>query len=135
MSAFGYKVGQGYWTRMMSAVAGGVLVAYAALWFWGQLSQLNVKGEIIYYQGAVAGAILLLGGMLVYWLTYLSPKSGEFLIATEGEMRKVNWSSRREIMGSTWVVIAIAVLIAFVLFTVDILLSKFFQMINVLHSA
>ncbi len=135
MSALVYKSGQGYWTRMMSAVAGGVLVAYAAMWAWTQLSSLNVKGEVIYYQGGVAGAIILLGGALVYWLTYLSAKSGEFLIATEGEMRKVNWSSRREILGSTWVVIAIAFLIAFLLFTVDILFSKFFQMINVLHSA
>jgi preprotein translocase subunit SecE len=135
MSALVYKPGQGYWTRMMSAVAGGVLVAFGAVWAWGQLAQLDVQGEIIYFQGGAAGAILLLGGMLVYWLTYVRPKSGEFLIATEGEMRKVNWSSRREIMGSTWVVIAIAVLIAVVLFVVDILLSKFFQMINVLHSA
>ncbi len=135
MSALVYKSGQGYWTRMMSAVGGGVLVAYAAMWAWGQLAQFDLKGEIIYYQGAVAGAIMLFGGMFVYWLTYLRHSTGEFLIATEGEMRKVNWSSRREIMGSTWVVIAISITIAFVLFAVDVLLSKFFQMINVLHSA
>jgi len=133
MSSLVYKPGQGYWTRMMSAVGGGVLIAYASLWAWTQMSTLSIKGEVIYYQGAAAGVIMVVGGALVYWLTYLSPKSGEFLIATEGEMRKVNWSSRREILGSTWVVIAIAFLIAFLLFVVDVLLSKFFQMINVLH--
>lgn len=134
MSALVYKPGQGYWTRMMSAVGGGVLVGFAAVWAWDQLSQIRVEGEIIYYQGAAAGIILLLGGMLVYWLTYVKHRSGEFLIATEGEMRKVNWSSRREIMGSTWVVIVIAVLIAVLLFTADILLSRVFQMIGILES-
>lgn len=135
MSALVYKSGQGYWTRMMSAVSGGVLVGFAAVWLWDQLSQLSVEGEVIYYQGGAAAAVLFVGGMMVYWLTYVRPKSSEFLIATEGEMRKVNWSSRREIMGSTWVVIAISVLIAVLLFVVDILFSKFFQMIGVLQQA
>ena len=29
------------------------------------------------------------------------------MIATEGEMKKVNWSTRREILGSTWIVIGL----------------------------
>ena len=31
-----YKPGQGYWTRVMSAVFGGVLVLAAAVWLYGQ---------------------------------------------------------------------------------------------------
>ena len=34
------------------------------------------------------------------------------MIATEGEMKKVNWSTRREIIGMTWVVIGLTVFIA-----------------------
>jgi preprotein translocase SecE subunit len=47
-------------------------------------------------------------------------------------MRKVNWSTRREIIGSTWVVIAISVIIAAILWVTDIIFGKFFIWIGVL---
>ena len=50
-----------------------------------------------------------------------------------GEMRKVNWSSRREIIGSTWIVISASFMLAAGLFAVDFLFSRFFALIGVLE--
>lgn len=134
MSSVIYKPGQGYWTRLMSAIGWGVIVGFAALWAWTELATAQVSFQTVYLQGGVAAGVLLLGGALVYYFVYIRSKTSEFLIATDGEMRKVNWSTRREIMGSTWVVIAISVLIAALLFVVDIVFSQFFKWIGVLQA-
>ena len=47
-------------------------------------------------------------------------------------MKKVSWSSKREIMGSTKVVILFTLLMAFFLFLVDLLFQWFFSAIGVL---
>lgn len=128
-----YKPEQGYWTRMCSAIGGGVMVASAAAWLWNQLSTVKTSYPIQYLQGGVAIVILFVGGLLVYWLCYAKPRTSEFLIATEGEMKKVNWSTRREIIGSTWVVITVAFIIASLIFVVDIGFSEFFKAVGVLE--
>ncbi len=133
MSTMLYKPGQGYWTRLGTMVGVGMVVAFGAMWAFAEVSKINVEGEVVYYQGGVAAGILLIGLSVSYWLVYANRKVGEFMIATEGEMRKVNWSTRREIMGSTWVVIAISVMIAAILFAVDLGFSRFFTWIKVLE--
>ncbi len=54
------------------------------------------------------------------------------MIATEGEMKKVSWSTRRELLGSTKVVIALTVLMAVLLFVVDLMFQSLFSSIGVL---
>lgn len=88
----------------------------------------------LYLQGAIVAVILLVGMALVYLLVGMKRNSVDFLIATDGEMRKVNWSSRREVMGSTWVVIAAAFLISAALFGIDQVFAAFFRLINVLQT-
>jgi preprotein translocase subunit SecE len=56
----------------------------------------------------------------------------DFLIATEGEMKKVSWSSRKEVIGSTKVVIVTTLIMAAVLFVVDIVFQLFFKSIGIL---
>jgi preprotein translocase SecE subunit len=90
--------------------------------------------EQIYLQGGAAIAVILIGAIVLLYLCYANRKTVEFLIATEGEMKKVNWSSRREVLGSTWVVIAISVLIAAILLVADIAFSSFFRAIDLLES-
>jgi preprotein translocase subunit SecE len=53
------------------------------------------------------------------------PNIADFMIASEGEMKKVNWSSRREIMVSTIVVIVVVVIMAVLLGTADFVLQLF----------
>lgn len=130
-----YKADQGYWTRMLSAIGAGVLVAAGAMWMWEQMEALRYEQQTIQLiQGAVAGAVMLIGAVAIYWLIYRNKRTSEFLIATEGEMKKVNWSSRREVMGSAWVVIGISVIIAVILFIVDLGFSTFFSWIGVLRT-
>jgi preprotein translocase SecE subunit len=90
--------------------------------------------EPIYIQAAGVAALMLAGSLLIYWFVAAKPRSVEFLIATDGEMKKVNWSTRRDIMTSTWVVILWAFLIAGGLFIVDYVFATFFTLIGILQS-
>jgi preprotein translocase SecE subunit len=89
--------------------------------------------EPIYLQAAGVGVLLLIGALVLYYYVGARPSSAEFLIATDGEMKKVNWSTRRDILSSTWVVILWAFLIAGGLFVVDAFFSSFFHLIGVLQ--
>lgn len=88
--------------------------------------------EPLYLQAAVAGLIVVLGSALTYYYVGLNRRSCEFLIATDNEMKKVNWSTRKDVIGSTWVVIAAAFLLAAGLFAVDGMFAVFFKWIGVL---
>ena len=58
----------------------------------------------------------------------------DFLIATDSEMKKVNWTSKQELIGSTKVVIFFMFVIAAVLFLIDILFGYVFYWFTVLKS-
>ena len=136
--AFGiYKKGQGYWTRVMSAIALGMLVLMGAVWLADNLKNVRIGGLEPVYTQAITFIVFLGPALsLGYYLIGRKPKVVDFLIATEGEMRKVNWSSRREIRGSTIVVIGLTCVIAFIIAILDYLIyTPFFQWINVLEAA
>lgn len=105
----------------------GVVVPYA-----GQPQGVPVI-ERIYLQAGGVVVVMIVGAGLIYWIVAVRPKSAEFLIATDGEMRKVNWSTWRDIRGSTMVVIFASFLIAAGLFCVDFVFSQFFRLIGVLE--
>ncbi len=88
--------------------------------------------DIMYLQTGIVGTMLVAGAAVVYWLVGRKRASVDFLIATDGEMRKVNWSTRREVMGSTWVVIGACFLIAAFLFLIDFSFSTFFKFVGLL---
>ena len=77
---------------------------------------------------------MIAGAAVTYWLVGVRERSAEFLIATDGEMKKVNWSTRKDVVASTWVVILWSVLLAGGLFLVDTLFSVFFKLIGVLQT-
>lgn len=131
-----YKPGQGYWTRVMSAVGWGTLVLMGVAWLWKVLAGVRIGSvENVYIQGGMAIVALAFFGWLLYYLIGLKPRVVDFLIATEGEMKKVNWSTRREIIGSTWVVIAMTVFLAALIFVLDfVIFAQFFRWIGVLKS-
>ncbi|KAA0217510.1 MAG: preprotein translocase subunit SecE [Leptolyngbya sp. PLA3] len=105
---------------------------------------LNFSGQVVgreqidlfprlYVQATIAGVIILVGTACLYWLVGTKPGTVDFLVATDGEMKKVNWSTRKEIIGSTQVVIVASVLIAGILFVIDLAFSNFFKLIGVLE--
>lgn len=89
--------------------------------------------DVIYVQGAVAGTILVVGAVVIYLFVAMKRRSVEFLIATDGEMKKVNWSTRREIQGSTMVVVIASFLLAMLIFVIDYGFGAFFRLIGVLE--
>lgn len=133
MSSFAiYKPGQGYWTRMLSAVGAGVIVLAGVGWLWNELSLIRDESYRLYVQAGVAVGLILFFGGLLWWLLN-KPRVVDFMIATEGEMRKVNWPTRREITGSTWIVICGLLMMALLLFVVDISFALLFRAIGVLE--
>jgi preprotein translocase subunit SecE len=89
----------------------------------------------LFLQVGALTLVVALGGGFVAWLVAVKRTSSEFLIATDGEMKKVNWSTRKEILGSTWVVIVACALIAGVLFVLDSGFYQVFKLVGILESA
>ncbi|MEM9065814.1 MAG: preprotein translocase subunit SecE [Planctomycetota bacterium] len=83
-------------------------------------------------QSGVAVIALMAGALATLMLVGRRKRSAEFLINTDGEMKKVNWSTKREIYGSTVVVIVATFLIAGILFTIDYGFSWVFRQVGVL---
>lgn len=216
-----YKPGQGYWTRVLTAVFGGVLVLAAAAWLYGQAlliplpdrawitsygsaadiapgQQVELLGEAvigqratlgsatvetveaglsggtltvvdpvmnedalrtqvealrtqsgqvttlsggirgvpiierIYVQGGMVVLVVLLGAAVILYFVAIKKSAVDFLIATDGEMKKVNWSTRKDVLNSTWVVIGASALLGLYLYGFDIIFAFFFEAIGVL---
>ena len=115
-----YKPSQGYWTRTMTAVSAGILAVSTGAWVWQKMGVFEYSFAPIYAQAASAAVVILIVGLVAYWLVGRMHSSVEFLIATDSEMKKVNWSTRREITGQTWVVVAVSFIIAMLLFVTDL---------------
>jgi len=121
-----YKPGQGKYTRLVTflAVVGVSLIgAY-------KLSEKLKPYVGVYARFGIPVALVAGIGLLVYWLVNRQ-KSADFLIATEGEMKKVSWSSRKEVVGSTKVVIVTTFILAGILFGVDYFFQMLFRAIGV----
>lgn len=131
-----YKSGQGYYTRVGTAIGAGILIIWGALFIIDELNGL-LDPKKTYYNplmyGAAVAFILGMGGLL-YWVVGLSRKTNDFFIATEGEMKKVSWSGRKEVVRSTKVVIVTVVLMGAFLFLADMLFMEFFSFIKVLKT-
>ena len=113
-----YKKGQGYWTRLMSAIALGMVVLLGVVWLWDLLQVVPID-QPVYLQAGASVTMIAAFGLIGFYLIGVKPRVVDFMIATEGEMKKVNWSSRREILGSTWVVIGLTLFIALFCFSCD----------------
>jgi preprotein translocase subunit SecE len=133
-----YKSGQGYWTRMGTALGAGLIAALTAnflyqnmpIWLQGAgVAATRTKAMSIY----IIGGLLALFGLFVFWIMN-KPGNADFMIATDSEMKKVNWTSKKELIGSTKVVIIFMFVIAFLLFAFDIIFGYLFYGIGVLKT-
>jgi preprotein translocase SecE subunit len=124
-----YKPGQGVYVRWGSAGFFG-LIALAATQFAAQQLQVWSSSQVV----TTLGPIVLLAALawVIFYFCGRNPTTVDFMIATEGEMKKVNWSSRREIIGATRVVIFTTFAMGFLLFVVDVGFILLFSTIGVL---
>ena len=131
-----YKSGQGYWTRVMTAIAIGTLSLGAAAWFNAKILEVYILTDsthALYWKaGIFAGTALLVGALLWYFLN--KPSIADFMIATENEMKKVNWPSKQSVVALTWIVIAGTLMIAALLFLVNTGFTYLFQRIDILQT-
>ncbi|MCG8552542.1 MAG: preprotein translocase subunit SecE [Desulfobacterales bacterium] len=125
-----YKPGEGYWTRTLTWIGSGTLVLSGILYIWDQMSVITTNTA--YWQGGMAISMVVFWGCLLYWI--LNKKNVvEFFISTEAEMKKVNWPSRKEVMGSTIVVIGGTIFLALLLLAIQIVFAKAFTWMGVLQ--
>jgi preprotein translocase subunit SecE len=127
-----YKSGQGYWTRMLTAIGASTIVAAGLAFAWSELNVIRDDAVRMYTQAGVCVGVLIAFALLA-WHLLNKPTLVDFMIATEAEMKKVNWPSRREIVGSTIVVIVGTFMLSSVLFIVNLLFGYIFQKIDILE--
>lgn len=99
----------------------------------GRLAAGTPVVEDIVVKGSIAAVVILAGAWLIYRYVGTNPRSAEFLISTDAEMRRVNWSTRRDVIRSTLVVIAAAILLATSLFVIDVVFRQLFRWLDVMR--
>ncbi len=122
-----FKPGQGTWTRGLTALGIAILVAFGIHWVD---SELEAKANE--YVRVIIGLIILAAFFGLAWWLLNKPRIVDFMIATESEMRKVNWPTKKEIKGSTMVVIVGTLLITAILFVIDFGFASLFTWIKII---
>ncbi len=123
MSMQMYKPGQGKYTRLISGVSVAVIVAAGCWRLYQMLDATDWSPWIIYLVPLIVVAAACAG---LYWVLN-RPSVADFLIASEGELKKVNWSSRKEVAVSTFVVILVVVVMAVLLGATDMVFQLIFN--------
>ena len=122
-----YKPGQGKYTRICTAVSSALIIGFGCLRLyrilqaadWGSWWGPWVESMI------PAGLFVACGIGILYIVN--KPSVADFLIAGEGEIKKVNWSSKKEIAVSTFIVICVVIIMAMLLGSTDFGFRLFFD--------
>jgi len=140
------KPGQGRWARLAGYLGIGVMALFGAVslhrlpglssgWYGGldglwkskDLFGQAIKLRPVFFPAAA----FFLCAMTGFHLFVNRPKSAEFLIETQGEMKRVSWPTRREWVGSTLVVLVLVAFLSFFLYFTDYGLSKLLQRMKI----
>jgi len=118
-----YKKGQGKYTRLWSALGAGLVAGLGCVQLYRKLegTELGLWVEIM-----VPAVLFVVLALVIFWLANKASVA-DFMIAAEGEMKKVSWSSRREIAVSTVVVIMVVIFMAVLLGVTDLSFQLFFS--------
>ncbi|MGA2071519.1 MAG: preprotein translocase subunit SecE [Sedimentisphaerales bacterium] len=114
-----YKRGQGKYTRMISALGGAVIVALGCLQLYRTLDAADIG---LWVETMVPVGLFIALSVLMIWMVN-KPNIADFMISAEGEMKKVNWSTRQEVAVSTIVVISVVIILAVLLGVSDFVLQ------------
>jgi preprotein translocase subunit SecE len=114
-----YKRGQGKYTRMVSALGGAAIVAIGCLQLYRTLDAADVS---LWVETMVPVGLFIGLSVLMMWMVNKA-NVADFMISAEGEMKKVNWSTRQEVAVSTVVVISVVIILAVLLGVSDFVLQ------------
>jgi preprotein translocase subunit SecE len=122
-----YKPSHGRLVRQLTALAIWIVVSVGC---WRLHSSLRGVTDIPYFDKFVP-AILLVAGLwfgfrLVNW-----PRFADFLIAVEGEMSKVTWPTKDELIRASMVVMFTIAFLAIILFGFDVVWRFIFDFIGI----
>jgi len=118
-----YKRGQGLNTRLWSGLA---CFAITAIGCYRLYQILYARTPNIWVYTLVPSGVCAAIGLLIFWLVN-KPSVADFMIAAEGEIKKVSWSSRREIVASTTIVIGVVITMGCMLLLVDFVFRSLFE--------
>ncbi len=128
-----YKAGQGMPSRYGTMIVGLLIAVYAALsWFsWLRPMGATTRFDAFINPGFIGAIVLLIGVCgLAGWLAFRSPRSGDYLIDMDDELKKVVWPSvmplfdpKTEAWGSTYVVIVCSIFFTIFIWLVDLFLQ------------
>jgi preprotein translocase subunit SecE len=118
-----YKPGQGRYTRLYSGFG---LAVIAGLGCWQLYRKLEANDLGLWIQTMVPTGLFLSAAVIAFWLVN-KPSVADFMISAEGELKKVNWSSRREIAVSTFIVILVSIVLSVLLGATDFSFQLFFN--------
>jgi len=121
-----YKRGQGKYTRLGSAFGGAIIGGLGSYTLYN--TQLRATDLSLWAQVLVPVGLFVALCVLLFWLVNKASVA-DFMIAAEGEMKKVSWSSRQEITVSTIIVIVVVVLMAGLIGVTDVVFQVFFRSI------
>jgi preprotein translocase SecE subunit len=129
-----YKSGQGYWTRMGTAAGAGLVAIFTAMFVYEDLRpRIPFLRDNPSAAVGIAVGVLAVSALVIFWLINRA-NTADFLIATDSEMKKVNWTSKKDLIGSTRIVILFMFLIATLLFGIDIVFGYVFYWLGVLKN-
>jgi len=118
-----YKRGQGKYTRLCSAFGAVIIVGLGCMQLYKKLQATDLG---LWAETMVPAGLFVALSVLIFWLVN-KPSVADFMIAAEGELKKVSWSSRKEIAVSTVVVIVVVIVMAALLGATDLLFHGFFM--------
>jgi preprotein translocase SecE subunit len=118
-----YKPGQGKYTRLGSGFSAAAVVLIGC---WKLYQLLAGSIESLWVTSIVPVVVFAAFGMGIYWLMNKAAVA-DFMIASEGELKKVNWSSRKEVAVSTMIVIFVVFAMAILLGATDMIFSFVFR--------
>jgi preprotein translocase SecE subunit len=109
-------------TLVMRSSFGRERPDYPNNWLWSIPGTYDAYAVPVMYKVHLLMPVLL-GAVLIYfsWRLVNVPMFADFLIATEAEMNKVSWTTRRRLVQDTIVVLVTVFLLTMFLFLVDIM--------------
>jgi preprotein translocase SecE subunit len=118
-----YKEGQGKWARglLVIAIMLGAIFALRQLHDYMQPGTVPIPliGFELDWRFLVHGPLLIGAAVLSYWL-FNRPRTADFLIDTESELKnKVTWPSQKEEVNASIVVVVMVLILAVFIFFFD----------------
>ena len=127
-----YKKGQGKYTRLGSAIGLIIVSAAGCYKLYDKLngsSLGNLSRQMVLLIAVMVPTAIFAVTSVLFVLLINRPSVADFMISAEGEIKKVSWSTRKEIAVSTFIVIVVMALMAALLGFTDLIFGVFFDSI------